>query len=308
MERRKIEVEFTPRVMDTLVGAIRNRIFRSVTKRPLKFFFRGGDLISVNPLTNGSHEPGFTHVISHFCASGYDGFLIDIGANIGLTSCQNGNSFAKVICFEPNPLCVHILKVNTEIGIANSSVEINEYGLGSKAGIHELWVPKHNWGGAFVRSDQNSYSDEILALKDSFSSVDKANYSVKSIEIRSAEEVLTEKLTELVGLGLTSGVVKIDVEGMEMDVILGLARALPALCDIVIVFENWDTNFDFGVMENAFTGRLTETYIFRSAITVDRIAKPPSLLRQVRQKFSKYSLSPIESVSNRIGDVIFIVN
>ena len=212
MKNEKTSLVFKPSLTTTAFGIIRNRIFKKVTSHSLNYFLRGGDLISVNPLTNGVHEPGLTHVISHFCENGYSDFLIDIGANIGLTSCQNGNRFKKVICFEPNPLCVHILKVNTEIGITDSLVEINEYGLGNEAGTYELWIPKHNWGGAFVKSSENSYSDEILASKDSFSAVVKSNYSVKSIDIRSTESVLTEKFAGLIDSGLTSGVLTTPVE------------------------------------------------------------------------------------------------
>jgi len=307
MKHNATEFIFAPPLVKTLVSVFKNLIYRSITKKSLNLFIRGGDLISVNPLTNGIHEPGITEVVSHFCENGFSDFLIDVGANIGLTTCQNGNSFSKIICFEPNPLCVHILKVNTEIAITKSVVEINEYGLGSEMGTYELWVPKHNWGGAFVVTDQNAYSDDILASKDGFSNVDKNNYSVKPIDIRSSESILTEKFADLINLGLTSGIVKIDVEGMEMPVIAGLARALPAVCNIVIVFENWDANFEFKLVENAFIGRSIEMYIFRSAATDDGGAKIWRPLRHARQKFGKHALFPIKSVSNTVGDVILIV-
>lgn len=308
MKRKKNSLVFKSSLMTTAFGIIRNRLFKKITKNSLNYFLRGGDLISVNPLTNGVHEPGLTHVISYFCENGYSDFLIDIGANIGLTSCQNGNSFKKVICFEPNPLCVHILKANTEIGITNSLVEINEYGLGNEAGTYDLWVPKHNWGGAFVKNSENRYSDEILASKDSFSAVDKSNYLVKSIDIRSTESVLTEKFSGLIDSGFTSGVVKIDVEGMELQVIQGLARALPSICNIVIVFENWDSNFDFDLIEDAFADRSLKTDIFRSAISDGNPTDKSFIFRRVLQKFSKHKLFPVESSSSILGDVIMVIS
>ncbi len=118
------------------------------------------------------HEPVLTKFIETCCDSEYSDFLIDIGANIGLTTCQNGNAFKEVVCFEPNPLCVNVLKVNTEIAIDGPTVEINEYGLGAEEGKFELWMAKNNWGGGFVRNAQNTYSDDTLAIKDGFKYID----------------------------------------------------------------------------------------------------------------------------------------
>lgn len=87
-------------------------LFRRLTRKNLSIFLRGGDLISQGPLIEGIHESRLTQFIYNNAKNGMSDFLIDIGANIGLTSCQNGNSFKQIYCFEPNPLCVNILKTN----------------------------------------------------------------------------------------------------------------------------------------------------------------------------------------------------
>ena len=139
-------------VSSDLMGRIRRKLFERLTRKSVNYFLRGKDIISVGPLVNGFHEPICTKLIGHYAWHDYGDFLIDIGANIGLTTCQNGHDFARVVCFEPNPMCAHILKVNTEIALPKGRVEIHEFGLGEMVVLLELWIPKHNWGGAFIRT------------------------------------------------------------------------------------------------------------------------------------------------------------
>ena len=76
--------------------------------------------------------------------------LYDIGANIGLTSCQNGNDFAELHMFEPNPLCQHILEVNTALTLTKPKVTIHRFALGAEDKRTRLMVPRHSWGGVEV--------------------------------------------------------------------------------------------------------------------------------------------------------------
>ena len=66
-------------------------------------------------IANGVYEPHIKFLIDYLAEKGYSDFLIDIGANIGLTSCQSGNSFKEIHMFEPNPDCVNILKVKESL-------------------------------------------------------------------------------------------------------------------------------------------------------------------------------------------------
>ena len=74
-------------------------IFKRLSKNSVNYFLRGQDKISIEPSVNGVYEPDITELISYFNEIGYCDFLFDIGANIGLTSCQNGLAFDKVFCF-----------------------------------------------------------------------------------------------------------------------------------------------------------------------------------------------------------------
>lgn len=105
-------------------------IFAKLTNRALPVFLKGDDIISINTQILGIHEPVITALIRSYANEGYNGFLLDIGANIGLTSCQNGNDFSECHLFEPNPLCQHILEVNTALTLTKPKVTIHRFTLG----------------------------------------------------------------------------------------------------------------------------------------------------------------------------------
>ena len=155
------------------------KFFKKITYQSLNIFLRGGDIISVDPQIFGVHEEVLTKYINYVAENGSRDFLIDIGANIGLSSCQNGNKFKKVYCFEPNPLCVNILKTNLAISLNEGAFKIFDFALGNEDGLFDLYIPKHNWGGAFVRNS-NDYSDEVLGRKDGFESISEKNYLINS--------------------------------------------------------------------------------------------------------------------------------
>ena len=69
---------------------------------------RCSDLITVDIQLFGVHEPLITKIISYFNKEGFNDFFLDVGANIGISTCQNGNDFKEVHLFEPNPLCRNI--------------------------------------------------------------------------------------------------------------------------------------------------------------------------------------------------------
>ncbi len=95
----------------------------------------------------GVHEPELIALLGYLSGHGFSDFLIDIGANIGLVSCQCGEYFKEVHMFEPNPLCCHILEVNSTMALSNLKSKIYPYGLGDENKSSVLTVPRHNWGG-----------------------------------------------------------------------------------------------------------------------------------------------------------------
>ena len=238
----------------------RRKAYQYATRNGTKLFLRIGDLISKSAAIGSGHEPCLTQVIEDFASNGAADFFIDIGANIGLSSCQNGNSFKKVICFEPNVLCANILKTNLAIAL-NNQYEVMEFGLGVEEGEFDLYMPKHNWGGAFVRSESNDYSEDTLCRKDGFLSFSKENYIVTKVKLKKALDVFEDLFESFKSHGFSKGVCKIDVEGCENSVLLALAEKVPASFELNIIFENHSEDLDLKKIKDAFRGRLCSSKV-----------------------------------------------
>jgi len=287
---------------------LKERLFRKLTRESANVFLRSGDLISIPPQVSGVWEPDLTRFIERCANNGYGDFLIDIGANIGLTSCQNGGGFNQVHMFEPNPLCVHILEVNSAISLERGRYQIHPVGLGKKDEEQTLSVPKHNWGGAFINSRSNTYSNEILSQKDGFESLDESNYDEVRIEVRNASQVLRKLFGELGSSGLTSGVIKIDVEGYEFVVLEGIAKSIPDDFNAVIVFENWSEDYKFEPLLQMLDGR-GSGYVLDSQPPWK--TSWPKWLRAISLLWdSKYvtRLTSLEDAESVVGDIVIIID
>lgn len=217
----------------------RYSILRKLSKKSLPLFFRGGDIISIDPIVNGVYEPDIKALIDHFADNGLNDFLLDIGANIGLSSCQSGRKFKEIHLFEPNPNCISILKINANIALRGTEYTIHEYGLGAKSETLQLYVPFDNWGGAFVMSSENEYDESLLSLKDGFGKFNRDNYDVLPVQIESAGIVFTRLFADLRSRGRARGVIKVDAEGYEKYIIKTLLSVKPKDIECGIVFENW---------------------------------------------------------------------
>jgi len=230
-------------------------LYQRLTRCAIPVFVRGGDVISASPMVLGVHEPHVAETLKHFASEGYDNFLLDIGANIGLTSSAVGNLFDKVVLFEPNPLCLGILETNLAINLVGTPYEIKSFGLGRSNEKLTLKIPRTNWGGAHIVSKDNAYSAETLLAKDGFDTEDSQNYLFREINIRNTVDVMKEIFEDFRLQGCFSGSIKIDIEGFEGVVLKSIAKALPKEMELSIVFEYWAEKFPFEEVLSAFDGR-----------------------------------------------------
>lgn len=219
---------------------LRYSLFKKITKNALPLFFRGADIISINPLVNGVHEPEVKALLDYFAEHGFSDFLIDIGANIGLTSCQSGSKFTEIHMFEPNPNALGILKINANIALRGQNYTIHEYALGAQQENLKLYVPYDNWGGAFIDSAQNDYELNLHSQNNGFGLFDAANYDIFDVQVESAQDKLTQLFHGLATQNKKHGVVKIDAEGYEDFIIETLLQCLPPGFNLFIVYENWN--------------------------------------------------------------------
>ena len=295
-------------VFGFLSRRIKKIIFKRMTSKGLKVFLRKGDIFSFAPLFEGVHEKPLTNLIEFFSEKNFSDYFIDIGANIGLSSCQNGSAFQKVICFEPNPLCANILRTNLAISLPSEKFIINEFALGEAEGDFELCIPKHNWGGAFIRSDDNAYSEAILASKDNFDGLDSDNYVNSVVQVKSTKDTFLEIFSNLRRKDLKKGIVKIDVEGFEEVVLLGIAEVLPSDFDVVIVFENFNENFDFIRLEKAFLNRKISLCKIENTIVNSVHSRLYQIVSLMLGKSDDHYLAKLNDVNSVVGDIVVEVS
>ena len=294
-------------ILTIIENLCKRHLFNYLTKKSSGYFLRGKDIISVNPQVLGIHEEPLTNLIKFYAGKGYKDFLIDIGANIGLTSCQNGGDFAEVHMFEPNPLCCNILEVNASIALDSGKFNIHKYGLGDADKKCSLTVPKHNWGGAFVRDANNSYNDNILASKDGFDAIDSKNYFELDIVIKDTERELKELFESLAKKQSKRGLVKIDVEGYEESVLIGIAKSVPVNIQLVIVFESWDENFNLTKVVDSFQGRCHAKKLNRLVPWKIKSTKIEKILTLLLNPIIKTKITEIDG-SGIKGDLILEIN
>jgi|688.fasta_scaffold170591_2 FkbM family methyltransferase len=305
-EENQIEVN-----KETFIGVIKNsikyRLFNFLTKDSCNLFLRGQDAISTSPQIFGIHEKPLTNSIKHYARTGYSDFLIDIGANVGLTSCQNGPEFQEIHMFEPNPYCCRILEVNAHIALESSKFNIHKYGLGEVEKNCFLTIPKHNWGGAFINDDENSYEDNILASKDGLEGINSDNYFNVEIVIKNTENELKELFHKFTKKGFNKGVIKIDVEGYEESVLIGIAKSIPSNVRVAILFESWDNNFNLEKVIKAFNRQVVAKKINRYKPWKNNASNLTKLILLLINPVFKTKITQIKD-ENLVGDLILEIN
>jgi FkbM family methyltransferase len=148
-----------------------------------------------------------------------NGIFVDVGANLGQTLIQlrQVDDEYAYLGFEPNPECLNFI---------NRLIDLNGYrncdllacGLGEKSGILSLYLP------------QGRATDSTATLIKNLRP--ERDYDVRHVPIFN-EEHLQDFLADR-----TFGVVKIDVEGAELEVMKGFRNKIrrdrpPILCEVL---------------------------------------------------------------------------
>lgn len=174
--------------------------------------------------TFGAFEPGTTRFLNRFISSLADSVVVDIGANIGihtLTMCEARRSGrgVSVIAVEPNPDMVFRLKRNLRI---NNFQQVHVCQLGASAGAEHIQL------GLPYADGCSEYHNPGIA---SMVQVDQAVRLIE-VECRPLDDIVR-------GLGFSTdkvGLVKMDVEGKELDVLRGMKDILRD-SDAAIIIE-----------------------------------------------------------------------
>lgn len=286
------------------IGRIKNWVFKKITKNSLPLIMKNNDAISFSPQIHGFHEPRIKALIDDCAKIGFSHFLIDIGANIGLTTCQSGNQFHSIHCFEPNPLVFPILEINTKISISNN-VHIYKFGLGVEDGTVSLKIPKQNWGGAFINDIHNSYDSNILSYKDGIDSDIEDNYLKIDISVRNAESTLRELFVNLKKEKLNKGVIKIDVEGYEQVILSALAKTIPDEFECFIIFECFNLPHNKDELEILFSNRAETFNLARIPMTSENKLKR---VFQIIRHGGYYHILKKYSVDDKANDIVLKIS
>jgi len=191
----------------------------------------------------GVFEPETARILASMAA----GTVLDVGANIGLTTLLHSRLADTVHAFEPSPTTFELLRENiARAGVQN--VELHNVGLGEQPGSFELTFAPQNRSGAFV-SDQTQAS---------------TGHTVERIQIATMDQRVDAARIGKVDL------IKIDVEGFELHVLRGgrqtLARDRPA---VVLEMNHWCLNAFQRTSIPDFIDTLLETFPIVLAVQHD---------------------------------------
>ena len=127
-----------------------------------------------------------------------NGIFIDVGAHIGKYSIKLGrNKSVKVISLEPNNYNFSLLKKNAALNSLSNIITINKGAYFKKAEM------------PFYQSDDGDGLHSLINLN--------SDWKVSKIEVDSLDNIITElEIRERISL------IKIDVEGAEIDVLKGM--------------------------------------------------------------------------------------
>lgn len=158
------------------------------------------------------------------------GVVVDIGANIGTFSIFAGQYANKVYAVEPEPNNLAALKNNITLNKMDDKIIAVPYGISDFKGTAVI----HDSGGGSSIKDDGSFGAEIeiMTLNNLFSL-----YNIESVDV-----------------------LKIDVEGSEIEIILGASKENLNKCKYITM------EFDIrsGIRLGEMTQKLSETHHVRT--------------------------------------------
>jgi FkbM family methyltransferase len=195
-----------------------------------------GDHISDKIRIFGRYEFDELEALDAFVLSRLPGrtrCCVDVGANIGNHCLYFSRRFDRVHAFEPNPLAVDLLRWNLRAnGIGN--VRVHTVGLAEQPSTATMSIVERNLGSSHLGAQPDA--------------APSSNERVQISLARGDDLLLDEDVIDLV---------KIDVEGFELNVLRGLRRTLERHQPIVLA-EALSSTIDTTTGTTAVADLLTE--------------------------------------------------
>ena len=148
----------------------------------------------------------------------------DVGANIGTYSVFAGKNGVRVFSIEPSFLNLEILQRNIILNHLNDSVSMIPIGLGSKNQLASFYLSKENltWGGA-----HNSLGKNVGA----------GGKALREPLKITGLCITMDELVENFGIP-TPNFIKIDVDGLELEVLKGGIEVLSEATSVLIEVDD----------------------------------------------------------------------
>lgn len=183
-------------------------------KRPQTLFVEIQSNIDRHVLSEGLFEKGVIDLLRDLIQqTGRTDHMIDIGANIGNHTVALAPMFAKVDSVEPHPVLFRILEANV-IRNGMGHVTCHNFGLAGEDATATLTESASNHGLSRVR-ERSQLSPEVFGL----STEDFG--SEFAIDLKSASDFVGQ-----FSASLDRAFIKIDVEGMELEIVTALVPLL----------------------------------------------------------------------------------
>jgi FkbM family methyltransferase len=174
-------------------------------------FLKGVDQFPVANYQQATIDAAYRYVSKFDC-------VVDVGANIGLFSVRFSKDFTQVISFEPTSVNYECLQENTS---TLDNIKIYKLGLGEVESTAVISLPaESNNCGAFSIIDFNNHPGDVLTETITINTLDSYN--------------------------LTPDLIKIDVQGFDLNVLKGSINTIKTYRPIIISeIENKKTRHEF---------------------------------------------------------------
>jgi len=158
----------------------------------------------------------FSHNSYYFETTNPAPYIIDVGSYIGISVLYFKNMYpnSEIVCFEPNPLAIDLLKENILVNDI-TNVDIHQSGIWIEDGIKKMYIDNSD----LERFSVGSFNRNCW------------NGTVPSQEI----EVKTEKLTKYIDR--TVDLLKLDVEGSEQRILKGIQKYFKNIENIILEYH-----------------------------------------------------------------------